>query len=345
MTKVQLAAEIGLSVRRMKALETEGETPSHETVAKLANALDFPEDYFIRPDPPEVAVDATSFRSFSRLPANRRDAALAAAAHALEIADWVFDEFHVPSPDLPDLRRSAPEVAASAVRSHWGLGDQPAPNLIHLLESKGVFVFSLPDDSTALDALSFWHGARPVVFLTQHKSAERSRWDAAHELGHLLLHVGTTPQGKTHEDEADRFASCFLLPQAGVMASAPAMPSLPDIVDHKIYWQVSAMAYVRRLHDLGLVTDWQYRTLVIECSQAGYRRREDDIQRERTQLWDNVLDLLAQDGERLPQMAARFDLNADELGSLIFRLTSFDGDNKVAGRSTAPLRLVPDLDK
>lgn len=266
---------------------------------------------------------------------------MAAATHALEVADWVFAEFHVPTPDLPDLRGSAPEVAASVVRSHWGLGDQPAPNLVHLLEASGVFVFSLPDDSSALDALSFWHGTRPVVFLTQHKSAERSRWDTAHELGHLVLHVGTTPQGRSHEDEADQFASAFLLPEAGVAASAPRMPSLPEVIEQKIHWRVSALAYVRRLHHLGLLTDWQYRSLVIECSQAGYRRTEGDIERERTQLWDHVLALLACDGERLPQLAERFALESDELASLLFRLAVVEGEGESRGRSSADLRLLP----
>ena len=61
-------------------------------------------------------------------------------------------------------------------------------NLIHLLEAHGVRIYSLTHENTDLDAFSlYWHG-QPFMFLGTEKSAERSRFDAAHELAHLVLH-------------------------------------------------------------------------------------------------------------------------------------------------------------
>lgn len=74
------------------------------------------------------------------------------------------------------------------VRAHWRIGELPIGNLIHLLESKGVRVYSLAEQGKSLDAFSLWHQNIPFVFLKTNKTAEHSRMDAAHELGHLVLH-------------------------------------------------------------------------------------------------------------------------------------------------------------
>ena len=56
------------------------------------------------------------------------------------------------------------------------------------------------------------------------------------------------------------------MPAAGVRATAPPFAALTDVLHDKQYWRVSAMAYIRRLYQLDLVTEWQYRLLVIEAS-------------------------------------------------------------------------------
>jgi len=97
--------------------------------------------------------------------------------------DWVESRFDLPAPDLPDLRDEEPEVAASVLRQHWGLGERPIKNMVHLLESKGVRVYSLAENSVEVDAFALWHSKTPFVFLNTLKSAEHGRFDAAHELG------------------------------------------------------------------------------------------------------------------------------------------------------------------
>lgn len=336
MTKVVLAEHVGLTARRIAAFENEGELPPAATVAALADALTFPVGFFYRPAPPDPSQDGVSFRSFSRLPAGRRDAALAASALAVELAEWIDRQFRLPAVDIPDLRDVDPATAALALRSAWALGNNPVPNLIHVLEAHGVRVYSLVDDCAALDGFSFWYGGAPFVFLTHHKSPERGRWDAAHELGHLVLHLGAPPQGREQEAEADAFAAEFLLPERGVRPTAPPCPSLLDVRQEKVYWQVSAVAYIRRLHQLHLITDRQYRSLVIEASQAGYRRQEGDISHEASQLIPKVLSMLRQDGTGLAQVADELQVHLNELRGLLFSsLSVIEGAGK-SGRSSPP---------
>ena len=66
---------------------------------------------------------------------------------------------------------------------------------------------------------SHWQGDVPFIFLNTTKTAERSRMDAAHELGHLVLHAHTGGGStKPHEDEAQAFAAAFLMPKAPFIA-------------------------------------------------------------------------------------------------------------------------------
>lgn len=317
MTKVELADAVDLTARRIAQYENQGEVPPPATEVSLAQALRFPVEFFHRPAPPDLSGDAVSFRSFSRLPAGRREAALAAAAIAVEIADFIDERFQLPEVDVPDHRDTDPSTAALAVRAAWALGDAPVPNLIHLLESHGVRVYSLVDDCAALDGFSLWYEGRPFVFLTHHKSPERGRWDAAHELGHLVLHAGR-PQGRDCEKEADAFAGELLLPETGVRVSAPPFVSMRDVVDEKLDWRVSAMAYIRRLNQLGLLPERRYKSLVIEASQAGYRRAEGDIDRETSQLMPKVLGMLRAEGTAVGDIAAALGLTSSEMRGLLF---------------------------
>lgn len=318
LTKVALANSVGLTSRRIAAFENQGEVPPESTVHLLAKELHFPVGFFYQPQPPDPSNEGASFRSFARLAAGRRDAALAAAALAMELSDWVDRRFELPAVDIPNLSGVDPATAAVATRAAWGLGEEPVPNLIHLLEAHGVRLYSLVDDCSALDGFSLWCGAAPFVFLTRNKSPERGRWDAAHELGHLALHAGAAAQGRGQEDEADAFAAEFLLPKQGFEDSAPRYASLVEVRTEKLYWKVSAMAYIRRLHQLSLITDRRYRSLVIEASQAGYRLQEGDIDRETSQLIPKVLGMLREDGLSAGDIAEDLRLEVGELRGLLF---------------------------
>jgi Zn-dependent peptidase ImmA (M78 family) len=318
MTKVSLGRAVDLTARRIAEFENEGEAPPERTIVRFSEVLNFPPPFFYRPTISSPTPDTVSFRSFSKLPAGRRDAALAAAGLAIELGDWVDSRFRLPTPDLADVRDLDPAAAGAALRAAWALGDHPAPNMIHLLEAHGVRVFSLADDCRQLDAFSFWRDEVPFVFLARQKSPERGRWDAAHELAHLVLHLGAPPQGREQEADADAFAAEFLLPSNGVRASAARFPSLRDILEEKVTWEVSALAYTRRLHQLDLLTDWQYRSLVIEASTAGYRRSEGDIPAETSQIWTKVQAMLKDDTTNLFDISAELAVPVADLRELIF---------------------------
>jgi hypothetical protein len=174
------------------------------------------------PDEAELPCEAVAFRAAARVPAVRRDAAVAAGRLAIGFNRWLERTFTLPAPDVPTLEHPDPETAANMVRGRWGLGSGPAPNLVHLLEAHGVRVFSLPVDCVEQEAFSCWHDGTPFLFLTPTATPEQARFDAAVQLAVLLGH-----------DEPHEFAAEFLMPQR----------QLPG-TDHR-HWHVGRDQFTR----------------------------------------------------------------------------------------------------
>jgi Zn-dependent peptidase ImmA (M78 family) len=315
--------------------------PAPDTLEKIGEVLGFPLEFFYGDDLELPSLDTGSFRSMSKMTAAQREMALSQAALGLHLNHWLETRFELPKAELPDLSRETnSEAAAESLRRAWGLGALSIRNMIHLLESKGVRVFSLAVDAKEVDAFSMWKGATPFVFLNTHKSSEHSRFDAAHELGHLVLHKHGPPQGREAEQQANSFASCFLMPRGSVFAHKPSYPAYPTIVRLKRVWTTSVSAVSYRLHELGLISDWQYRGLCIEIAKRGRHIEPDQAPRETSQILQKALVLLYSEGMNRAKIAQALCIPTSELEQLLFGLamTGIEG-GKRSTTGTAPTQL------
>lgn len=320
-TKTKLADELGITPRSITAYEAGDTVPSEEKVAAFARVLEFPISFFSAHTIEVPTMENASFRSLSSMTSGQRDSALGAGALAIELGKWIERNFEVPAPALPELHHHSPEAAAESLRAAWGIGERPVKNMVHLLEAHGVRVFSLVQECNAVDAFSVWRDATPYVFLNYGKSSERNRFDAAHELGHLLLHRHGAPQGRQAEHEADAFASAFLMPRASVLAAAPRLPTVDHLVQLKRTWNVSVAALAHRLRSLEMLSEWHYRSICIEIAQRGYRRKEPNgILRESSQLLAKVFQVLREEGSSKASVAEQLNISTSELDALIFGL-------------------------
>jgi len=346
MTGKDLAERSGLSAMTISRLENGENAPDDHTVSKLAAALGFPREFFFAGDVDPVSTDAVSFRSLSKMSAKERDAAISAGMLGLELSSWIEARFSLPRPNLIDLsNESDPEAAARSLRQHWGIGERPIGNMVGLLETHGVRVFSLSENTASVDAFSFWRDDKPFVFLNNFKTAERSIIDAAHELGHLVLHrhAGPNPDRiendeRATEREANAFASAFLMPENDVRSRMPRFIDADAVIRLKERWRVSAMAMAYRLRHLRIVTDWQYKSLCIELSKRGYRSGEPvGIERETSIVWKKVLSQLWSERVSKNGIARELHIPLDELEGLIWELA---GEQRGAAEKTSTLRSV-----
>ncbi|MER5477007.1 XRE family transcriptional regulator [Streptomyces sp. NPDC002734] len=323
MTIVELARRLDVSAQSLSNYEHGRQKPAHQTLVKISNILGFPLDFFEGEAVEEIPSDSVAFRARSKLTAGRRDVALSVGRLAVELEELISSRFRLPEADLPSLDKPDPENAAEMLRSRWGLGQAPISNMVHLLESKGVRVFSLAPEYAEIDAFSFWRDKTPFVFLNTLKSAERSRFDAAHELGHLVMHGPVRSLvGAQAEQEANAFASAFLMPRRSVASHMPHGAFLDQILKGRQIWRVAALALTYRLRDLEMLSDWQYRNLVVELSKRGYRSGEPGgIQRETSQIFQKVFRSLRDRGITPADIAEELRVQPEELSNYVFGLT------------------------
>jgi Zn-dependent peptidase ImmA (M78 family)/DNA-binding XRE family transcriptional regulator len=348
LTKTALAKRISVTAQTVSAYERELSAPADAIVERMSDVLEFPIEFFYAELGDIVPLDAASFRSLSRMTTAKANAALAGGTLCVELAAWIDERFELPTADVPDLDPGVidPEGAAAYVRAAWGIGDAPISNVLHLLEARGIRVFALAAEYREVDAFSFWREqtSTPFICVGTHKSPERSVFDLAHELGHLVLHRDHgAPRGRLEERQADAFASSFLMPRADVAAAAPRFPSFQDLVAAKSRWRVSAAALNYRLHQLGWLSDWHYRSICMEIAKVGRDVELNSIPREQSQVLSKVLSALRAEGTTRNSIAAALKITPKELGSLLSGLvvSAVDGDRTDRSSNERPaLRLV-----
>jgi Zn-dependent peptidase ImmA (M78 family)/transcriptional regulator with XRE-family HTH domain len=333
LTLKALAEKVGLTSRMVSEYEKEycKSIPRKDTIDAFAKALGYPVGFFfIEKSIETIDPESVSFRSLKSMKASQQHAAIGAGRLGLMLDDYLSSRFNLPAVSLPNFRSSDPEAAAEALREEWGIGSHCITNMVHLLEKHGIRVFSLAENTSSVDAFSFWKDGRPFVFLNTQKSGERSRMDAAHELGHLILHKHGIPQGKDIEAEADKFASFFLMPRRTVLARASKYLMLEDVLNLRPLWKTSAMSIIMQLRAVGVITEWHHRTLLIEASKLGLRSKEiNGIESEKSRLLELLLKSLREDNISLKNIAEDLMLPLQEITNLVFQLGVIKSDKNI----------------
>lgn len=331
LTKQRLAELCKVS-RRAVSLWEAGEVDS-PPVELISEVLGFPVGFFYADDAPEIREEWVSFRALSSLSARQVSRVIASSQLAVEFADWVDSRYKTPVlevPVIPENPPMSPVAMAENTRSDWNLSDKPIPDLLGMLEKRGVRVFSLPAGDREVDAFSFYREDRAYIFLNTGKSAERLRFDLAHELGHLVLHRGARKnRSRELEHEANEFAASFLISADRLNAQIVGLLRFDDVFKLKNYWRVSAMAMVERLWSLKHISDWTRRQWIIELTKRGFRATEPDgIRPEQSKFFTQLFKLMREDGHGIKKIAEKMHVSPQYLDDCVFGLaiSSIDGE-------------------
>lgn len=283
--KTELAQLIDMSPASVTAWENGQKKPSSATVARLCMALQV-EPQFFAPSPSHSAATAPPhFRSLRSTTRIAQDRAFAYGRLVGDIAAVIERSVELPAPNLPafslnatEPSHNAPAEAARATRDRLGLPVGPIQHLIRLAERLGVIVVFSSPQTASIDAYSLEVGGRPIIVLNPEKNDYyRQRFDVAHELGHLIMHVDAEPGGKIAEDQANRFAAEFLTPAEQIRVSLPSTTTKKGwerLKQLKEHWGVSIQALLFRARALGVMTDVTYRNAMMRISSWGWRRAE-----------------------------------------------------------------------
>ena len=288
-------AAAGLSLRDLEAridnrvtaqaiskYERNESTPGSGVLIALAKALDVSVDYLAGER--ELVLEDVEFRK-NRFAGKREEASVEARIlHHLErylaveellgLASVAWDKPRgAPWPVLADPAEA--EQAADGVRDHWGLGRDPIPNLVDLLEDRGVKVLSIPlsDSIDGLTARVRREGGAfaSVVVVNESAWGERQRFTMAHELGHMALEVHRPVEV---EKSAHRFAGAFLMPAETLRAEIGKRRKSVgwgELFELKRIFGVSVQALTYRCKDLGIFSPSLFRALFREFAVRGWR--------------------------------------------------------------------------
>ena len=316
--KGELAERLEVSPAAISQFESGSAKPSAATLAKLALALKFPVGFFAyEGEREDVSLDVsdTFFRSLRSTRQIDRQRAVAHAALTWEVVQHLERRVHLPELNLPDglhvpaeadVEDERIEGAAEAVRRHWGLANGPVDHVVRRLELNGIVVTRFRLDAQKVDAFSRWFGMRPLIVLGDDKGdAARSRFDAAHELGHLVMHPDPEPGNRSLENQAQRFAAAFMMPREAISGELPrGRVDWMRIMELKRSWGVSIAALLYRAKALGLLSQAAYENAMKTMARRGWRRDEPAPLREieRPSLFNQALALLEQKGFGLTEL-------------------------------------------
>lgn len=306
----QLAEKLNVTKQAISQFENCLNSPSQESLNKIVRYLDFPLSFYMSEKKISERKSPTNFRKFSRATKAQRDISEIKESWASELFTLIDQYISFPKVNLPDieidnyiaLKDDDIEELAIKTRKHWNLGNGVISNLIRLCEANGIFVIRI-SHANQIDAHSLLRKDFPIIVLGNNKSAVRSRFDVGHELGHLILHKNMTHDDqKNHElmkiaeKQADKFSSCFLMPEQTFSNDFHSL-RIDNLKGTKKKWFVSFQAMVRRAFDLEIISEQEMKSFFIMLSQNGIRRKEpldDELISEQPTLLKKSLSLLAE---------------------------------------------------
>jgi Zn-dependent peptidase ImmA (M78 family)/DNA-binding XRE family transcriptional regulator len=279
-----LAARIDnrVSAQQIGKYERDEDVPGSGVLIALSHALGVSLDYLVGDQ--EMVLEGVEFRK-KQITSKKEQAQIQAKAlHLIERYLMVEEILGLPSAEW-DKPREAPfpvrqigeaDRAAQYLREHWNLGIDPIPNLVELLEERGIKVLVV-DSEENIDGLAAQvRRSRgepvPVIVIRRGVHGERQRFNLAHELGHMVMDV----QGddKFREKAAHRFAGAFLMPAEALWSNVGrhrSSVSWGELFALKKLCGASVQAITYRCKDLGIFPPVLSEKLFREFSRLGYR--------------------------------------------------------------------------
>lgn len=254
--------------------------PSSPVLIALANALGVSEDYLLSEQ--DLTLEGVEFRKKTAMTEREEAQVQARVLHlferylAVEELLGLSIEWDKPreAPYPVVQNESEADRAARSLRQDWGLGLDPIPNFVELLEERGIKVLSLPAEK--MDGLTAQvhradGPALPVIVINCQDWAERKRFNLAHELGHMVMTVSPTVNG---EKAAHRFAAAFLMPAEALwneVGKHRTSISLAELLQLKKLFGTSFQAITYRCKDLGIISSAVFKSLFDTFEARGWR--------------------------------------------------------------------------
>lgn len=273
---VELADKLNVSKPTAWRWENEEFGISNEVIEKLSKTLHYPESFFYQKG--EVLPLSLSYRMRNKVASK----IISQIEANINIARLNFEQLlsaiKFESTKLPILdvnKYGTPQECAKQLRKLWKIERGAIENLSEILEDHNILLLSMNFDTERVDGRCVMVlDSLPLIVTNKNLLGDRLRFTLAYELGHLLMHLYTSPAyDRDLSHEANLFAAELLMPERDIKGDLQDL-SLPKLGDLKRKWKVSMQSLVYRAADLELLSDNQKRYLLQQFNNQNIRRRE-----------------------------------------------------------------------
>ncbi|WP_349829273.1 XRE family transcriptional regulator [Brevibacterium litoralis] len=278
MTQQGLADAVGLDRSAIITLEQGKRNLKVPELVEIAQALDRPLTYFVRPTVP-AAVSRRSSPETRHESTHQLDLELdefAADLRSLQELGLIVPFARDTSRSLPDSHEGV-ELVAAGLRTDAGLGATPITDLGRTCERFGLYTYSVPLGAQGPDGgcveIESTHGSTGAAVINGDAASGRRRMTLAHELGHWVF-GDAYDTGATFQTERmiNSFAIHFLAPRSGVVREWNAHKDW-TIRDRAIVvsatYRLSWTAALSQLRNLGLIDHAERDRLVEHEPRSG----------------------------------------------------------------------------
>lgn len=345
MSLEELANMVGCSKQYLNQIEKKIYIDNYndEFIKKLSDILQVKEDFFVGNSLNTPVYDSFYFRSQKTTSEKSKNVIKTISYIISTFFSYIRDKYDIDTVNVKKIDHNCEndiEKISEQQRKELGLSiDTPINNMMLEMERMGFKIIEYNNDTinNKIDAC-FSDTEEKVILINLKKinSSCRYRFSLAHELGHALLHLSNEEDesGKI-EDEANYFASCFLLPRAGFLKEFNFLNKLRIdwnlLYKQKERWKVSIQAILRRALGLGIIDNNKYTTAMITLAKRGEKLIEpgdDTIPPEEPNIIKQYETLLQEDYYIVDSFLKKYCLKLDLLNRILnFNLVERKIDN------------------
>lgn len=300
MTKKALADAIGVTPMAITNYENGDRNPNMDTLKSLANALNIKVTDFLANTGGELQFSHGKFRKGSKLGVMNQE-------YIREAVEEYFGRFfqvvsflggqRILEP-VPEIKKipwmDDTENAAKELRKYLGISiNGPVPNLVEILENKGILVLFIEVDSNYFSGMNGTVNGIPYIVINSSMSPARIRSTIVHEVAHFVFEWPEDLSDKDEENLATAISGAFLFPkedayrELGYKRNAISRAMIMTCKEYGI----SLFMLVKRARLCEIINDSVEKVFYIRASKAGWRKAEPDwgIQKEEPNLFEQLV--------------------------------------------------------
>ena len=283
MTKKMLAELCGISPMAITYYENGKRYPDKmETVKSLAKALNVRVSDFLRSRISNLVFSHGEFRKNKKLSQEVQEQIVAAVeeyfSRFFSVVNILGEKVLVEAPKIHSISLSEDiEENAMAMRRHLKLSQEGAlENLVEILESKGILIFSCKIEDNNFSAMNGLVNGIPYIVFNNSMSPERNRSSIAHELAHIFFKWPACMSEKKQEELATAIGGAFLCSSADLQRELGVKRNsvTKDMLFVCVRYGVSMFLLVKRAEICGIISKNVAKNFYVRASSLGWRKKE-----------------------------------------------------------------------